>query len=43
VGHLDKALDAAKQKGWTVVSMKNDWRTIFPVAAAKQRPRQGDE
>ena len=36
VGHLDKALDAAKQHGWTVVSMKNDWRTIFPPLAAKQ-------
>jgi phosphoglycolate phosphatase-like HAD superfamily hydrolase len=36
VGHLDKALDAAQQQGWTVVSMKNDWRTIFPPAAAKR-------
>ena len=30
IGHLDKALDAAKQDGWTVVDMKNDWKTIFP-------------
>ena len=29
VGHLDEALDAAKQQGWTVVSMKNDWKHIF--------------
>jgi phosphoglycolate phosphatase-like HAD superfamily hydrolase len=36
VGHLDKALDAAKQQGWTVVSMKNDWRTIFPAVAPKK-------
>jgi phosphoglycolate phosphatase-like HAD superfamily hydrolase len=36
VGHLDKALDAAKQKGWTIVSMKNDWRTIFPAVAPKK-------
>ena len=35
VGHLDKALDAAKQQGWTVVSMKNDWRSIFPALAPK--------
>jgi phosphoglycolate phosphatase-like HAD superfamily hydrolase len=30
VGTLDAALDAARAKGWTVVSMKDDWRTIFP-------------
>jgi len=30
VGRLDKALDEAKTKGWTVVDMKNDWKTIFP-------------
>jgi hypothetical protein len=29
VGRLDKALDQAKERGWTVVSMKNDWKTIF--------------
>jgi hypothetical protein len=27
---LDKAWDEAIAKGWTVVSMKNDWSTIFP-------------
>ena len=36
VGHLDKALDAAKQQGWTVVSMKNDWRTIFPARCRQE-------
>jgi hypothetical protein len=30
VGRLDKALDEANAKGWTVVDMKNDWKTIFP-------------
>jgi haloacid dehalogenase-like hydrolase len=30
IGHLDKALDEAQAKGWTVVDMKNDWKTIFP-------------
>jgi len=30
VGKLDKALDEAAQRGWTVVSMKDDWKTIFP-------------
>lgn len=29
VGKLDQALVAAKDGGWTVVSMKNDWETIF--------------
>ncbi|HEX5138086.1 MAG TPA: HAD family hydrolase [Planctomycetota bacterium] len=29
IGHLDKALDAAKAWGWTVVSMKDDWNRIF--------------
>ena len=26
---LDKGLDEANAKGWTVVSMKNDWKQIF--------------
>ncbi len=30
VGRLDKALDNAGQRGWVVVDMKNDWKTIFP-------------
>lgn len=30
VGKLDKALDEASAKGWTIVSMKDDWKTIFP-------------
>jgi phosphoserine phosphatase len=30
IGTLDKAWDEAKAKGWTVVSMKDDWNTIFP-------------
>lgn len=29
-GKLDKALDAAKKRGWTVVNMKEDWKTVFP-------------
>ena len=34
VGKLDKALEEATAKGWTVVDMKNDWKTIFPPAKA---------
>jgi phosphoserine phosphatase len=30
IGKLNKGLDEAKAKGWTVVSMKDDWKTIFP-------------
>jgi phosphoglycolate phosphatase-like HAD superfamily hydrolase len=29
VGRLDKALDAAPNAGWVVVSMKDDWNTVF--------------
>ena len=29
IGKLDKAWDEAKARGWTVVSMKNDWKKIF--------------
>jgi phosphoserine phosphatase len=29
VGKLDKALDEATKRGWTVVDMKNDWSTIY--------------
>lgn len=31
VGKLDKALDAATVDRWTVVDMKRDWKTVFPV------------
>jgi phosphoglycolate phosphatase-like HAD superfamily hydrolase len=30
VGRLDKALDEATAKGWTVTDMKEDWNVIFP-------------
>jgi phosphoglycolate phosphatase-like HAD superfamily hydrolase len=30
VGKLDKALDEAQIKGWTIVDMKNDWKTVYP-------------
>ena len=35
IGTLDKALDEAKAKGWTVVDMKKDWKRIFPFEKAK--------
>jgi phosphoserine phosphatase len=30
IGRLDKGLDEAQAKGWTVVDMKNDWKIIYP-------------
>jgi hypothetical protein len=33
IGRLDKGLDEATAKGWTVVSMKEDWRRIYPAPA----------
>jgi len=32
VGHLEKALEAAQLDNWTVVSMKDDWKRIFPFS-----------
>ena len=32
IGKLDKALDEAAARSWTVVSMKADWKTVFPPA-----------
>ena len=31
IGKLDKAWDEAKQRGWTIVDMREDWKQIFPV------------
>lgn len=30
IGQLDKALDEAAVKGWTVVDMKSDWKVVYP-------------
>jgi hypothetical protein len=30
VGRLDKALDEATRRDWLVVSMKNDWKVMYP-------------
>jgi hypothetical protein len=35
IGQLDKALDEALARGWTVVSIKDDWKTIFPPTAGR--------
>lgn len=31
VGKLSKGLDEAPQRGWSVIDMKRDWKTIFPT------------
>lgn len=30
IGRLDKGLDEAKERGWTVIDMKKDWKVIYP-------------
>ncbi len=37
VGRLDKALDEANARGWTVVDMMSDWNVIFPPANPPRR------
>ncbi len=34
IGKLDKALDEASSRHWTVVDMKTEWKTVFPVPQA---------
>jgi len=31
IGRLDKGLDEAMAKSWTVVSMKDDWNQVYPM------------
>lgn len=33
IGKLDKALDEARARAWTVVDMPQDWKVIFPTKA----------
>ena len=30
IGRLSRGLDEAPKRGWTIVSMKRDWRRVFP-------------
>ncbi len=36
VGRLDKALLEARDRGWTVVSMKSDWAEVFPTVGPER-------
>ena len=42
IGRLDKALDEANAKGWAVVDMARDWRTVFPEVGVTQANRQAN-
>jgi hypothetical protein len=37
-GRLDQGLAMARERGWTVVDMKRDWKRIYPPARAATRP-----
>jgi phosphoglycolate phosphatase-like HAD superfamily hydrolase len=39
IGKLDKALDEASAKGWTVVDMKRDWKTVFPEGLTREQAK----
>ncbi|MBN8459072.1 MAG: haloacid dehalogenase-like hydrolase [Verrucomicrobia bacterium] len=36
IGKLDKGLDEASKRGWTVADMKADWKTIYPKQPQSQ-------
>lgn len=40
IGRLDKALDEANRRGWTVVDMATQWRRIYPTDAAATEQAQ---
>jgi hypothetical protein len=31
IGRLERGLDDGPRRGWTIVSMKNEWRTVYPA------------
>jgi len=40
IGRLDRGLDEASARGWVVVSMKDDWKTVFAYdkASSERKP-----
>ena len=42
IGKLDKALDEAIAKGWTVADMKTDWKMVFPFQKIGNQAREPD-
>ena len=43
VGTLDRGLDEAPARGWILVSMKDDWSTVFPNAADTTATHNGED
>jgi len=35
IGRLDKGLDEANEKGWTVIDMAKDWKVVYPFELEK--------
>jgi hypothetical protein len=33
IGRLDKALEEGRARGWTIVDMKRDWKSVYPDAS----------
>ncbi len=33
IGRLDRGLDQAAERGWTIVDMQADWNTVYPAVA----------
>jgi hypothetical protein len=40
IGTLDKGLDDAPANGWIVVSMKDDWSTVFPITSTDTKEKR---
>ncbi|SEM45810.1 Phosphoserine phosphatase [Pseudomonas sp. ok272] len=40
VGKLDKALDEANARGWTVVDMRKEWQRVYPIDATATEQNQ---
>ncbi len=38
VGRLDRALEEAPTRGWIVVNIKTDWKTVFPDPGSQGKP-----
>jgi haloacid dehalogenase-like hydrolase len=43
IGQLDKGLDEAFTKGWTIADMKRDWKAIYPPLKTSQIPGASGE
>ena len=40
VGKLDRGLNEASQKGWTIVDMKKDWKIVYPFEKQNEELRR---